>query len=172
MTWDNFVVLWSKHLNTSIPQESIREWQKFVKQADDGVLAAAVKVVADKYFAAVEKGNSKAPVLYQLANAYGEIFREAKAQKAHKGCDFCDHEASATVYVIDSGDYWNPDVFPPDPTTWNGRRSVCVVPCPCCRANDYGDQRIRARVQQYARPHSRRNELYRRPESVAENERD
>jgi hypothetical protein len=159
MTWEKFVVIWSKYLNTSIPQESIREWQKFAKTADDAVLTEAVNVVADKYQAAADKGNNKAPTLYQLANAYGEIFREKRGTKSFTGCEFCEKEASATVYVIDSGDYHNPDVFPPDPATWSGRRSICVVPCPCCRANDYGDQRIRERVQRYSRPFSRRNEL-------------
>lgn len=168
MTWDNFAVLWSKHLNTSIPQEAIREWQKFAKTADDAVLTEAVKEIADKYFAAMDRGNNKAPTLYQLANAYGEIFREKRgSSKSFPGCEFCENEASATVHVIDSGDYRNPDVFPPDPATWNGRRSLCVVPCPCCRAGEYADQRIRERVQRYARPFSRRNELYRRPAEVS-----
>ena len=165
MTWDKFIVLWSKFVNTAIPKESVRDWQKFTAKADDRVLTEAIKIIADKYFAAIEKGNSKAPTLYQLANTYGEVSREMIGQSAHKGCDFCDHEPSATVYVIDSGNYSSPD-FPPDPETWDGRRNLCVIPCPCCRANEYADQRIRERVQKYARPFSRRNELYRPPAEV------
>lgn len=158
MTWDNFIVLWSKFVNTAIPKESVREWQKFTTKADDRVLTEAVKMVADKYLAAVDRGNSKAPTLYQIANAYGEASREIIGQSAHKGCDFCDHEVSATVFVLDTGDY-TPGIFPPDPATWNGRRCIGSVPCPCCRANEYADQRIRERVQRYARPFARRNEL-------------
>lgn len=165
MTWDKFVVLWSNYLNTSIPQKSIWEWQKFVKQANDGILAEAVKVVAEKYQAAADRGNNKAPTLYQLANAYGEIFREKRGAKSFAGCEFCEKEASATVYVIDIGNYSSPD-FPPDPKKWDGRRSLCVVPCPCCRANDYADMGLRDRVLKNSRPFSRRNELYRRPAEV------
>lgn len=166
MTWEKFVVLWSKYLNTSIPQESIREWQKFAKTADDAILTEAVKVVADKYLAAADKGNNKAPTLYQLANAYGEIFREKRGTKSFTGCDFCENERSAMVYVLDTGNYSSPD-FPPDPQTWDGRRNVCVVPCPCCRANEYGDMGLRDRVMKNSRPISRRNELYRRPAEVS-----
>jgi hypothetical protein len=158
VTWENFIVLWSKYLNTQIPKESVRDWQRFVAKADDRVLTESVKAVADKYLSAVERGNSKAPVLYQLANAYGEASRELKGQSAHKGCDFCDYEASATVFVLDNGDYTAGE-FPPDPATWNGRRCIGSVPCPCCRANEYADQRTRERVQKYARPFARRNEL-------------
>ena len=163
MTWDNFVVLWSKYLNTGIPQESIREWQKFVKTADDAILTEAAKVVADKYLAAADRGNNKAPTLYQLANAYGEVFRRKRA-KIFTGCDFCEHEASATVHVLDSGIY--DESFPPDPETWNGRRAIGSVPCPYCRANEYGNQVIRERVRRYSRPWSRRNELFHKPAEV------
>lgn len=166
MTWNNFVVLWSTEIDSAIPKESIFQWQDFVGKADNQLLVKAVKNVAEKYFGNVEKGSNKKPVLSQLVAAYNALKNEKKLATAHPGCEFCEHEASATVHVIDSGDYWNPDVFPPDPATWNGRRSICAVPCPCCRANDYGDQRIRARVQRYARPFSRRNELYRHPAEV------
>jgi hypothetical protein len=166
MTWEKFVVLWSKCLNTSIPQEAIREWQKFAKTADDAILTEAVNVVADKYQAAADKGNNKAPTLYQLANAYGEIFREKRGTKSFTGCEFCEHEASATVYVIDNGDYSSPD-FPPDPVKWDGRRNLCVVPCPCCRANEYADMGLRDRVLKNSRPFSRRNELLKRREVSA-----
>jgi hypothetical protein len=158
MTWEKFVVIWSKYLNTSIPQESIREWQKFAKTADDAVLTEAVNVLADKYQAAADKGNNKAPTLYQLANAYGEIFREKRGTKSFTGCEFCEKEASATVYVIDIGNYSSPD-FPPDPVKWDGRRNLCVVPCPCCRATEYADMGLRDRVLKNSRPFSRRNEL-------------
>jgi hypothetical protein len=166
MTWEKFVVIWSKYLNTSIPQESIREWQKFAKTADDSILTEAVKVVADKYQAAADKGNNKAPTLYQLANAYGEIFREKRGTKSFTGCEFCEKEASATVYVIDIGNYSSPD-FPPDPVKWDGRRNLCVVPCPCCRANEYADMGLRDRVLKNSRPFSRRNELLKRREVSA-----
>ena len=158
MTWDKFVVLWSTEIDSTIPKESIFQWQDFVGKADNQLLVKAVKNIAEKYFGNVEKGSNKKPVLSQLVAAYNALKNEKKLATAHPGCEFCEKEASATVYVLDNGDYSSPD-FPPDPEQWNGRRNLCVVPCPCCRANEYADQRIIERVQRYSRPFRRRNEL-------------
>lgn len=159
MTWDNFVVLWSTEIDSTIPKESVFQWQDFVDKADNQLLIEAVKNIAEKYFGNVEKGSNKKPVLSQLVAAYNVLKNEKKLATAHPGCDFCDHDASGMVYVIDNSP-GGMDNFPPDPATWQGRRNVCVVPCPCCRANEYADQGVRDRVLHYSRPFARRNELY------------
>lgn len=166
MTWEKFVVLWSTEIDSTIPKESIFQWQDFVGKADNQLLVKAVKSVAEKYFGNVEKGSNKKPVLSQLVAVYNALKNEKKLATAHPGCDFCEHEASATVYVIDIGNYSSPD-FPPDPVKWDGRRNLCVVPCPRCRANEYADMGLRDRVLKNSRPFSRRNELYRRPAEVS-----
>ena len=158
MTWDKFVVLWSREIDTSIPQASVHQWQQFVASANDSVLIQAVKNVAEKHLNLAEKGVNKKPVLAQLQFAYDSLRKEQREARGHKGCDFCDHEVSATVYVLDNGNYSDGN-FPPDPATWQGRRCLGSVPCPCCRANEYAVERTRERVQKYARPFAKRNEL-------------
>jgi hypothetical protein len=156
MKWDEFVVEWSSTLNTGIPQEAIREWQRFVKSSDADAIKTAIRNVAEEYYRS-NSDNKKSPTLFNLQKAYNAIAEEnAKKLNLH-GCDFC-HDISGTVLVIDSGNY-DPAVFPPDPETWNGRRSVCALPCPCCRANEYDNQNMRERVRKYAKPISQRNNL-------------
>lgn len=159
MRWDDFVVLWSTNLDTKIPQESVREWQKFVKYAEPEIMKLAVAEITERYHAAQSKKDYvPAPVLYELRMAYDKARRETQGVKAHQGCEFCEYEASANVLVLDNGNY-TPGEFPPDPATFTGTRCISSVPCPCCRAGEYADQRVRERVRQYARPFSKKDEL-------------
>lgn len=156
MKWDEFVVAWSSTLNTGIPEDALREWQRFVKSTDSEVMKSAIQTIADRYYAG---DNKKSPTLYNMQSAYHEIMSDRQRSTVHAGCDFCEYDASANVCAIDSGNY-DGEVFPPDPETWQGLRRICVLPCPCCRANEYADQRMRDRVRRYAKPLSKRNSLF------------
>lgn len=159
MQWQNFYPKWLSLIG-KIDREILSEWNEFVSGSDSGIILAAIDELAEKYNLAKEKDNfASMPNLWQFKKACERIrARHHRQVLQMRQCGFC--ENSATVYVLDTGNYAS-DEFPVDPASYEGRRSLCVVPCPVCRKENYeGMPGLLKRITAYCRPYSKRNELY------------
>ncbi len=162
MLWEKFYPLWMAHIG-KIDREVLPVWNQFISTAEETLVTEAVYSLAESYNIAKERDNFTAmPNLWQLKKRYETLLARRQAQifKSRK-CSFC--ENSATVYVLDTGNYASPE-FPVDPATYRGRRNLCVVPCPCCRKENYsGMEELRQRIWKFCRPVASRNELLHSP---------
>ena len=163
MKWEDFIRRWTADIGELPPKQSLTEWMAFVTGVSDAILDAAIFAVAERYAIAKERDGaySKAPTLWELRRAYDNEARERKKDLTAQsnGCGFC-QSPSRVVWVIDNS-YRPGEDFPADPETYTGTRSVAVMPCPECRAAEYGEREaLRQRVKAYCVRESERDTLY------------
>ncbi|MBE6358595.1 MAG: hypothetical protein E7057_05035 [Lentisphaerae bacterium] len=158
MQWQEFYSTWLALIGR-IDREVLGVWNEYISACDRDTALEAVNSLAEKYNPAKEKDSFVLmPNLWQFRREYENI-RERKRQqkKSCVSCGFC--ENSGTVYVLDTGNYQS-DEFPVDPGVYDGRRCLCVVPCPHCRKDNYsGMAELSDRIIRFCRPFSRRDEL-------------
>ena len=168
MRWDRFAALWLAEVGTTPPKDAMPLWRQWVEaQTSDPVMVRAVESMAKRYLAAKERdGFTPAPTLRQLKGAFFNAATGAeKAAEAERPvCEFC-RSRSRVVFVLDTMEHGAD--WPPDPATYTGRRAIAAVPCPVCRAADYGAREaLRQRVRKFCVRDDRRDTLYRRPEAA------
>ena len=167
MKWEDFIRRWTADIGELPPKQSLTEWMAFVTGVSDAILDAAITAVAERYTAAKDRDNAyaKMPTLYELRREYDNAARAHKREsdaQSH-GCGFC-KSPNRVVYVIDNS-YRPGEEYPADPATYTGARCVAVMPCPECRANEYGARdALRQRVKAYCVREDQRDTLY-RPQS-------
>ena len=149
MKWSDFAAFWMAEVGTVPPKEARTIWQTWIEdQNSDAVMKQAIESVATRYLTAKERdGYTPAPTLHQLKAAYFDAASGARkaAEAQRPECPFC-RSASRVVFVLDGrGDQW-----PLDPEKATGTRYVTAVPCPECRATEYGArQAMRERVKRF-----------------------
>ena len=164
MKWEDFIRRWTADIGELPPKQSLAMWMVFATGADDAILDTAITAVAERYAAAKDRDNAyaKMPTLYELRREFDNAARAHKREldtQSH-GCNFC-QSPNRVVFVIDNS-FRPGEEFPADPATYTGTRSVAVMPCPECRAAEYGAREaLRQRVKAYCVLESERDTLYR-----------
>lgn len=165
MTYIEFVEKWAANIGTPPPKEAIGAWKEFVREAtNSAVLEDAILRLAKQYADRknADGGRAKRPTLFDLKREYyGKIAAEKKQAEASRPlCPFCQSQ-NRIVYVIDNS-YRPGEEYPADPATYTGSRCVSFMPCPECRANEYGAREaLRQRVKSYCVREDERDTLYR-----------
>ena len=160
MQWKAFYAAWLERIGINMPKESLPAWSAYVSGLPDDTALQALESITELYFAQRQRnGEFTPPTLWQFRKAVAEVFMQNKPPQQDNRCRLCDGEG--LVIVLDRVDGRE---FPPDPADDLPRRSICAIPCPDCRGEEYLNPRLRELVRARCRSNRRRDELMQRPQ--------